>query len=130
MGGLAIVDVRDVARGHIAAGFGPSSKVNGQRFILKGASTSIMNLGAVLKKKYPPPIAVLRNSVLDFLVSGTAPWRFSQVHLAVCRLQNGTGQRQEPPRFRNTRGSICAPPNHHGRYVRAVRRRRLHCLER
>jgi len=51
--GLAVVDVRDVAKGHIAAGFGPSSKVNGQRFILNGANTSIMDMGAVLKKKFP-----------------------------------------------------------------------------
>jgi nucleoside-diphosphate-sugar epimerase len=48
---MAVVDVRDVARGHMAAGFLPS--VTGQRYILNGANTRILEMGKVISEAYP-----------------------------------------------------------------------------
>jgi len=48
---MAVVDVRDVARGHMAAGFLPS--VAGQRYILNGANTRILEMGKVIFETYP-----------------------------------------------------------------------------
>jgi dihydroflavonol-4-reductase len=51
--GFAIVDVRDVARGHIAAGFLPSETVAGQRYVLVGTNTTFLELSKVLQASYP-----------------------------------------------------------------------------
>uniref|UniRef100_A0A7S0GJ94 NAD-dependent epimerase/dehydratase domain-containing protein n=1 Tax=Proboscia inermis TaxID=420281 RepID=A0A7S0GJ94_9STRA len=48
---MAVVDVRDVARGHMAAGFLPS--VTGERYILNGANTNILDMGKVIFEAYP-----------------------------------------------------------------------------
>lgn len=46
------VDVRDVAKGHIAAGFLPSETVAGQRYILGGKNSGLLDICAVLQDKY------------------------------------------------------------------------------
>lgn len=51
--GMAFVDVRDVARGHIAAGFLPSEIVANQRFILSGTNSKMLSVGQELLTKYP-----------------------------------------------------------------------------
>ena len=51
--GMAFVDVRDVARGHIAAGFLPSEVVANQRFILSGTNSAMISVGQELATKYP-----------------------------------------------------------------------------
>ena len=51
--GVVPVDVRDVARGHIAAGFLPAEKVAGQRYILAGANSNLLEFGTLLLDKYP-----------------------------------------------------------------------------
>ncbi len=51
--GMVIVDVRDVARGHIAAGFLPSEIVAGQRYILNGSNTNFFEMAKVLWEDYP-----------------------------------------------------------------------------
>jgi len=51
--GMAFVDVRDVARGHIAAGFLPSEVVANQRYILSGTNAKMIGVGQVLSEKYP-----------------------------------------------------------------------------
>jgi dihydroflavonol-4-reductase len=49
---MAIVDVRDVARGHIAAGFLPQA--SGQRIILHGTNTTMMGASSILSEHYSP----------------------------------------------------------------------------
>lgn len=51
--GMAIVDVRDVARGHVAAGFLPAATVAGQRYILNGANTSPLDMSRTLAEAHP-----------------------------------------------------------------------------
>lgn len=50
---MAFVDVRDVARGHIAAGFLPSETVANQRYILNGTNSSMLGVGKELSEKFP-----------------------------------------------------------------------------
>lgn len=50
--GMAFVDVRDVARGHIAAGFLPSETVANQRYILNGKTATLIGVGQELSEKY------------------------------------------------------------------------------
>ncbi len=50
---MAFVDVRDVARGHIAAGFLPSETVANQRYILRGTNEKMLNVGKILAEVYP-----------------------------------------------------------------------------
>ncbi len=51
--GMCIVDVRDVARGHIAAGFLPSETVAGQRYILNGRNSNFLEVSQTLLEEYP-----------------------------------------------------------------------------
>jgi len=51
--GLCFVDVRDVARGHVAAGFLPSEIVAGQRYILNGANNKMMGAAKILSEEFP-----------------------------------------------------------------------------
>jgi len=71
--GLPVVDVRDVARGHVKAGFLPSDKVAGERFILSGANTNILGMADAIRKKFPdhplPP-----SNLNKFLVWLLAPY--------------------------------------------------------
>lgn len=50
---MAFVDVRDVARGHIAAAFLPSETVANQRYILNGTNSPMIGVGKELSEKYP-----------------------------------------------------------------------------
>jgi len=50
---MVFVDVRDVARGHIAAGFLPAEKVANQRYILNGTNEKMLNVGKILAEDYP-----------------------------------------------------------------------------
>lgn len=50
---FAVVDVRDVARGHIAAGFLPSEMVAGQRFILNASNTFLIKMADAIRETYP-----------------------------------------------------------------------------
>lgn len=47
------VDVRDVARGHIAAGFLPSETVANQRYILNGTNHKMIQVGTTLSEAFP-----------------------------------------------------------------------------
>ena len=51
--GMKVVDVRDVARGHIAAGFLPSKTVAGQRYILNGTNSNLLDMSKLLLEEYP-----------------------------------------------------------------------------
>lgn len=50
---FVVVDVRDVAKGHIAAGFLPAETVAGQRYILDGSNSGLLEIAALLHEKYP-----------------------------------------------------------------------------
>lgn len=50
---LTFVDVRDVAKGHIAAGFLPSEIVANQRYILNGTNAKLLKVGELLRENYP-----------------------------------------------------------------------------
>lgn len=50
---MTFVDVRDVARGHIAAAFLPSETVANQRYILNGTDEKMLNVGKILAEVYP-----------------------------------------------------------------------------
>lgn len=47
------VDVRDVARGHIAAGFLPAETVANQRYILNGTNRKMIDVGTDLAEAFP-----------------------------------------------------------------------------
>lgn len=49
---LTFVDVRDVARGHMAAGFLPADRVANQRYILNGSNVDMLAVSAALGEKY------------------------------------------------------------------------------
>merc|ERR1712224_286142 len=51
--GMAFVDVRCVAKVHIAAGFLPSEIVANQRYIINGTNSTMIGIGKELSEKYP-----------------------------------------------------------------------------
>lgn len=71
--GMAFVDVRDVARGHIAAGFLPSEIVANQRYILSGTNSTMLGVGKDLSEKYPA-YAFPKSSIPKFLFWCVAPY--------------------------------------------------------
>mmetsp|Transcript_19539 Transcript_19539/g.42478 ORF Transcript_19539/g.42478 Transcript_19539/m.42478 type:complete len:150 (-) Transcript_19539:2425-2874(-) len=50
---MPIVDVRDVAKGHMNAAFGYSEKIAEQRSILSGANTNMLEVSLLFAKVYP-----------------------------------------------------------------------------
>lgn len=50
---MPVVDVRDVAKGHMNAAFGPSEKIAGQRFILSCTNTDVLEMSLAIAEKYP-----------------------------------------------------------------------------
>merc|ERR1711935_88602 len=50
---MTYVDVRDVARGHLAAGFLPSETVANQRYILNGTTAKAIEVGTFLTETFP-----------------------------------------------------------------------------
>ncbi|WP_299816061.1 NAD-dependent epimerase/dehydratase family protein [uncultured Roseibium sp.] len=58
--GIGAVDVRDLARAHIAAGFAPDAQ---GRYIVSGHNTNILELGKTLVEKYGSAYPVPRKSV-------------------------------------------------------------------
>ncbi|WP_103224948.1 NAD-dependent epimerase/dehydratase family protein [Roseibium marinum] len=63
--GLGAVDVRDLARAHLAAGFVPNAE---GRYIVSGHNTNILELGKALIEKYGNTHPVPRKSVPKSLV--------------------------------------------------------------
>jgi len=51
--GVSVVDVRDVAKAHIHAAFAASEKVAGQRFLVSGSNTNVLNMSLAIAEKYP-----------------------------------------------------------------------------
>ncbi|WP_208978060.1 NAD-dependent epimerase/dehydratase family protein [Labrenzia sp. 011] len=63
--GIGAVDVRDLARAHVAAGFTPAAQ---GRYIVSGHDTNILELGKALVEKYGNTYPVPRKSVPKSLV--------------------------------------------------------------
>ena len=73
--GMTIVDVRDVARGQIAAGFLPSEIVAGQRYILNGSNTDFLQVSKTLLEEYPNhPMPTRTVPIPKFLFWLVAPY--------------------------------------------------------
>lgn len=72
--GISFVDVRDVARGHVAAGFLPSEAVVGNRYILNGTNSTILGVNRAVAESYPCfPLAESENTPW-WMVWLVGPW--------------------------------------------------------
>ncbi|MFC9473006.1 NAD-dependent epimerase/dehydratase family protein [Nocardia sp. NPDC056952] len=67
---MGVVDVRDVARAHIAAAFTPAAS---GRYIANSETTSLLGIGAVLRRQFGNRISFPRHELPKFVVELAAP---------------------------------------------------------